>query len=415
MNCIQIESQATLQAAVDSIMTHRTAKNRHIICSISNPPELLEVLSEHKKEAVVYWTDRSNKEHIAGWGLAHVIQGEQSLASAQQFTRENNVRLYGCLSFDNDQQDGQIFWLPEWVIHQREQECLLHWHQPCSNINSPNPTRPIFTLQQQPSKQSWINSIDALQQSFDSGLLTKVVFAQQNILPRPENLEPISSLRQLRTTEDKTFDFCFAPKANHAFIGRSPERLLKINNGVIYTEALAGTRPRGSSETEDAYLAQDLLNSTKESMEHQIVLEAICNSLLPYVTQLTYPKTPSILKLSQVQHLHTPIQGSLKPNIHLSDILEALHPTPAVCGTPRSQAMNIIRRTENFTRGWYAGPIGWIEHNAAEFAVGIRSALFTQDHIYFWAGAGIVAQSDPISEWHEIQTKGKQYSDLVLQ
>jgi menaquinone-specific isochorismate synthase len=77
--------------------------------------------------------------------------------------------------------------------------------------------------------------------------------------------------------------------------------------------------------------------------------------------------------------------------------------------------MNIIRKTEDFNRGWYAGPIGWIEKDAAEFAVAIRSALFTRRHICFWAGAGIVAQSDPLAEWQEIQTKGKQFSDLVQQ
>ena len=415
MSRLDLEAQPSLTAALEQIFHYQAAQHTHITCPILQSFDLLKQLSSIRKQSLVYWSSRDGKDEIAAWGLAEVIQGSFVLSRAQGFAAEKKVRLFGCLSFDKSQTEDHLFWLPEWSLIQKNQYSVLHWHRPNPDIASFHPQWHSAQLHPRPSKQHWISRISALKEAFSSGMLSKVVFAQQNIVQRPSTLGPIQSLEKLTQTEDKTFDFCFAPHPDYAFIGRSPERLIELKSDQIRTEALAGTRPRGRSIEEDQQLENDLFQSTKERMEHQIVVEAICQSLLPYVSSIDKRSEPTILKLSQVQHLHTPIQAKLKPNIPLSEVIDALHPTPAVCGTPRAKAMDIIRQTEDFKRGWYAGLVGWVEGEAAEFAVGIRSALYTKNQIYFWAGAGIVAQSDPIAEWDEIEAKGKQFLDLVSQ
>ena len=110
--------------------------------------------------------------------------------------------------------------------------------------------------------------------------------------------------------------------------------------------------------------------------------------------------------------MQTSIKASIKKEISIRDLLFALHPTPAVCGLPEHYALEKISLFERFDRGWYAGPVGWVSADSAEFAVGIRSALFHQDGVYVWAGAGIVEGSDALQEWQEIETKSRQYFQL---
>ena len=415
MNRLKLETQASISAAIEHIIVHQAAGHSHIQCPIDQSVNPLEFLSEIQDQAIVYWSDRHDQEFIAAWGLAEWFQGPLALSRAQAFAQERTVRLFGCLAFDKSQTDNHMFWLPEWMLIKKGGIQVLHWNPPNETKPSFHPEQSMAKVLQLPTKKRWVSSISALSEDFNSGELTKVVFAQQNILERPADLGPIESLSRLTQTKDQTFDFCFAPHPDYAFIGRSPERLIELTDGCIRTEALAGTRPRGKNPTEDRELEQELFHSIKERMEHQIVVDAICKSIRPYVENIQKTEHPSILKLSQVQHLHTPIEATLRKDIKLSEVIDALHPTPAVCGTPRSKAMDIIQSTEDFQRGWYAGLVGWVDADKAEFAVGIRSALYTKSQICFWAGAGIVAQSDPLSEWKEIETKSKQFLDLVNQ
>ena len=415
MKRLKLETQASVAAAIEHIKSHQAAGHSHIECPIECSVNSLEYLMRIQGQAIVYWSPRQDQTGIAAWGLAEIIQGPFALSRAQSCARERSVRLFGCLAFDKSQTDNHLFWLPEWMLIQSDLNQTLHWNRPNKSIPNYQPELSTAKELQLPSKKRWISSISALEPDFNSGELTKVVFAQQNILNRPANLGPIESLSLLKKIHDHTFDFCFAPHTDYAFIGRSPERLIHLNADTIRTEALAGTRPRGKTPEEDQQLEHELFHSKKERMEHQIVVDAICKGLAPYVDKIEKRDVPSILKLSQVQHLHTPIEAIIKKGVKLSDIIDALHPTPAVCGTPRSTAMRIIQNTEDFQRGWYAGLVGWVEADKAEFAVGIRSALYTKGQICFWAGAGIVAQSDPLSEWQEIETKSKQFLDLVNQ
>ncbi|MBC1224506.1 isochorismate synthase MenF, partial [Nostoc sp. UCD120] len=178
-----------------------------------------------------------------------------------------------------------------------------------------------------------------------------------------------------------------------------------INNQQLITDALAGSAPRGKTPAEDAANANRLLNSEKEKHEHSLVLDFITQRLrqLGLSPQILAPR---LRQLSNIQHLWTPISAVVPENIHPFRIVGQLHPTPAVAGASQDVACAEIRRYESFERGLYAAPLGWIDSEGnCEFIVGIRSALIDGDRARLYAGAGIVAGSDPDKEFAEVQLK----------
>ncbi|MCC6415781.1 MAG: isochorismate synthase, partial [Opitutaceae bacterium] len=191
-----------------------------------------------------------------------------------------------------------------------------------------------------------------------------------------------------------------------SFIGASPERLVRVHGGMLTTEALAGSAPRGSDSAEDERLGAALLASAKDRHEHQLVLDSIVRRLKPLGLQLELSSEPRLRKLANVQHLHTPVRAALPVGVRVLDVLAGLHPTPAVGGVPREAALAGIRQMENFPRGLYAGAIGWIDgHGNGEFFVGLRSALINGHRARLYAGAGIVAASQPEQELAETELK----------
>jgi menaquinone-specific isochorismate synthase len=169
--------------------------------------------------------------------------------------------------------------------------------------------------------------------------------------------------------------------------------------------ALAGSIRRGRNVQEDEQLAQTILTDPKSRYEHDVVVQSLRRRLAPLIQELIIPPT-GLLKLSYIQHLHTPISGQLCAAKGVLPLLETLHPTPALGGSPRSQAMAFIRDSEPVTRGWYAAPIGWIDyHLDGTFGVAIRSAVTQLERAWLYAGAGIVADSDPQKEWEETALK----------
>ena len=159
---------------------------------------------------------------------------------------------------------------------------------------------------------------------------------------------------------------------------------------------------------EDRILAESLLDSHKEREEHGLVLEQILRKLNPTISNVQYPTTPQIMKLKNVQHLHTPISGELNLDVNVTvlDLVSQLHPTSAVAGTPTIEAMEIICKMEGHDRGWYSGPIGWLnEKGDGEFYVALRSALVKDEEAHVFAGGGIVSESHPDKEWDETELK----------
>ncbi|WP_217994694.1 isochorismate synthase [Alicyclobacillus kakegawensis] len=186
------------------------------------------------------------------------------------------------------------------------------------------------------------------------------------------------------------------------FVGATPERLVTVAGGGVSMDGLAGSIARGRTAEEDERLAQELRASEKNRAEHRAVVDWIVEAIQGVVTDVTCPAQPQIRRLANVQHLYTPIRGRLATGASVFDLLVRLHPTPAVAGVPRAQALKVIARRETFHRGWYAGPIGWAAPNGdGEFAVALRSGLLSASASILFAGAGIMGDSHPDSEWAE--------------
>ena len=207
--------------------------------------------------------------------------------------------------------------------------------------------------------------------------------------------------------------FCFVPAAGRAFLGVSPERLYRRDGARIRCEAMAGTRVRGDRAALDRRLERCLMDSEKDRREHGYVVRGLRENLADLCRSLTDGAGVSVVKLRQCQHLARAFQGVLRAGVGDAELVKALHPTPAVGGYPPERAVRHIEETETFDRGWYAGPVGWVGRDAAEFAVAIRSGLVEGSTLSVFAGAGIVAGSDPASEWRELDCKMGHFADAL--
>lgn len=236
----------------------------------------------------------------------------------------------------------------------------------------------------------------------------KVVLARALRYTTAEEFHPMGVLNHLRQRYPDCYAFSIANGRGQSFIGASPERLVRVAGGRMHTAALAGSAPRGVSASEDAAYAQALLHSEKDLREHRLVLDSIVGRLAGLGLKLEFAQQPRLLGLANVHHLHTPISAALPAGAHILDLVGRLHPTPAVGGSPELPALAAMHRLEAFSRGPYAGPQGWVDHRGGgEFFVGIRSALIDGRTAVAYAGAGIVAGSEPEKEFAETELKFK--------
>jgi menaquinone-specific isochorismate synthase len=252
----------------------------------------------------------------------------------------------------------------------------------------------------------WMETVNRAKQRIQNGHFEKVVLARELTIDLPHPVKDTHILNILRRQYPECYCFLIRHDNTSSFIGCTPERLASFNSNFILTEGLAGSTSRGKTASEDIKLEHSLLDSSKDLHEHKIVLSAIEEQLKPYSLSLNHPVRPSVKKLSNVQHLYTPITATIADDVSKTQILKDLHPTPAVGGHPRMEAVDFIRKHEDFDRGWYAAPIGRINSNGdGEFAVAIRSGLIMENQVRFFAGCGIVQDSDPQREWEETNMK----------
>jgi menaquinone-specific isochorismate synthase len=190
------------------------------------------------------------------------------------------------------------------------------------------------------------------------------------------------------------------------FVSATPECLVCYQKGKIQCDALAGTIQRSASEKKDHDLGQFLLSDPKAKHEHLLVVQNIAASLKAICSGIEYSEQPSLLRLRNLQHLHTEITGQLKHDITLLETAAKLHPTAAINGYPGPEAGRWLRHNESIDRGWYAGAAGWIDYSGnGKLAVLLRCALLKNDHADLFAGAGITAESDPDTEFAETELK----------
>ncbi|MGH2458621.1 MAG: isochorismate synthase [Chloroflexota bacterium] len=233
------------------------------------------------------------------------------------------------------------------------------------------------------------------------GELEKVVLARACRARSEARLDPARILGRLRADYPGCFVFAIA-RGDRCFLGASPEQLVSLRQGMVRTICLAGSGARGATVEDDCRLGDELLASAKNRSEHAIVARGIRDRLAGAGVQLAPSGAPSLLKLRNIQHLATPIIGHAPGDLAILDLIAKLHPTPSVGGQPGDAALRFIRDHEGLDRGWYAGPVGWLDAwGQGEFAVAIRSALLSGDVATLFAGCGIVADSDPELEYAE--------------
>ena len=403
-----------------------------------------------------YWENPNKKEAIAACGITKksIINSEARFEKTQDFINScfpqiisqgevtlaaSDPKIFCSFSFFSDSSSkNQDFapatvFLPRFQLIKKSKKCFLVINYPLNNlqeksiiIDKINHKLATIDWQQQeslfakePTASKWDNQnifsleksqnfrkvVSSALESIAANEFSKIVIAQATDITSPIPFRVIQSLHNLRERHPDCYVFSIANGEGKNFIGASPERLVSIQNRQLVTDALAGSAPRGKTNSEDVHWSNLLLRSRKEKREHQAVSDFIIErlrkmGLKPHQLPL------QLLRLSNIQHLWTPIYAHLPKDIEPLDIVAQLHPTPAVAGVETEIACERIRHYENFDRSLYAAPLGWIDNQGnSEFIVGIRSALIEGQNARLYAGAGIVSGSNPDKEFIEIQLK----------
>ena len=400
--------------------------------------------------AKLYWSDRERRFEIAGVGVEQVVNGrgmaelEAALKRMQNFSgKDRRLRYFGGMRF-NDVSGADDSWsdfgffrfhLPTFELGRREDEYFFACNLKIDNEATPETLQKKYISlfnrlefntglhtslisrfvhrSDNPDKQGWKENVRRALEYLRANGLKKVVLARNSRLefkraPRPETI-----LDALRASNPNSFLFLFEGTANHFFIGSTPERLYYRIGQQLLTEAVAGTRQRGNTPAEDQRLKNDLLRCEKDLREHDYVVQTIERVLQKFSVDIEKDTQVGILENVRVQHLLVRFKARLQEGVSDPQILPALHPTPAVGGFPTGAALHKISEFEQFDRGWYAGPVGWIGQDEAEFAVAIRSALIQGNTINLFSGAGLVDGSDPEAEWQELENKIANYLKIL--
>lgn len=248
----------------------------------------------------------------------------------------------------------------------------------------------------------WCEAVAAATAEIRSGRLVKVVLAREVAVEADAPIDRAAVLRRLRAAYPSAMVL-----AVDGMVGASPELLVSRTGDVVRSHPMAGTAPRSADPATDTGLAAGLLGSAKDRWEHQITIDMVHDTLLPWCSYLDAEAEPSVVALANVQHLATLVQGRLsRPVPSVLELVAALHPTPAVCGWPAAEALDLLTRLEGFDRGRYAGPIGWVDAAGnGRWAVGVRTAEVRGRTARVFAGNGIVADSDPVTELAETRAK----------
>jgi isochorismate synthase len=283
-------------------------------------------------------------------------------------------------------------------------------------VEPPEPPYPGLgghTLESIPSVADWQTAVTEAVDTIRRDALRKVVLSRSVIVRSDTAPNGFDLLHHLEATYPRCFGFGWQA-GSAAFVGASPELLVRSIGRVVNSNPLAGSAPRGEGEEEDRALAEGLMRSRKDRIEHRLVVDDVVDRLRPFLSNVDVPDSPSLKRMATVQHLSTPVSGTLARPTHVLALADALHPTPAVGGTPRRQSMDFIDKVEGFDRGWYAGGVGWVDGTGdGEFAIALRCGLLEGTQAHVFAGAGIVADSDPNAELLETRLKLRPLLELL--
>lgn len=424
-------ARETSREFLERALGRRTSEAENLIVTVPAPlapPDAL--LRAFPHEASILW-DPPNSDACSGLGVAATLAPKAS-TMAEFFDGTNHVadaasplpRVFGGSAFApgaarhapwDSFGDGFLL-LPTWTYHAGErawlslavcgtngpdtQEVLdvfdTIWdslERPIGVIPSPVLVRRI----DEADRQTWSRQVEDIRQRIQNGEFEKVVAARHCVVELETGAGSLDVLKRL----EERFPGCtrFALwRGDSAFLGATPELLISRRGPSVLSEALAGSTAHGD--------AARMMASSKEREEHQLVVRAILSALEPYCESLRSAPEPSVRELPNLLHMQTPIEGRLREPTHILSLVRALHPTPAVGGVPTREAIRWIVEHEALARGWYSAPVGWA--NAAgdgEFVVALRSGLLHDGKAWVYAGAGIMADSDPEAEYTETELK----------
>jgi isochorismate synthase len=268
----------------------------------------------------------------------------------------------------------------------------------------PRPSSNSFRVGARTPVGRYLDAVTLARDAVRNGLIKKAVIARDIEVHADEPIDIHSVLLRLRASFGSSYRFCIGN-----MIGASPELLIEVTGREVRSRPLAGTTPRTGDPDTDKQLADELVSSTKNQVEHRVVVDMVHDTLLPFCSYLDWEAEPSIVTVANVQHLGTYIEGALtEPTAHVMTLLKALCPTPALGGFPSAAAIDFITENEPMERGNYGGAVGWMDAEGnGTFAVTIRCAELSEDRrtARLFAGGGIVAESNPYAELAETQAK----------
>lgn len=445
------QNEITLDKLLYSVMSQGSSHNRQLVSYTKQiqPFNPLSVLELGKEEERFFW--KRNDDYLYLVGIGNLIELVASRVNYQKIHEEWNdlvdkaivhnpysvpgtgLLSFGGIAFDDRKEQSTLwenfnasqFRVPKFLfikyndayyltinfivhahinsdlliqnIQQKEQQLL----QDLSELS------PIGTVlkEEEMDTAKWIQSIENAKQTIQNHLAEKIVLARELRLKLSARGEMSTVVNRLIETQPKSYVFAFE-QGDECFLGATPERLVRLEDDQLQSMCLAGTAPRGETDMADEQVRHELLNDKKNREEHDFVVQMIRRAIEPYCVDIRIPDTPTVFPLKNLQHLYTPVTAQLKRGYHIFNLVEQLHPTPALGGTPKEVALAFIREHEPLDRGWYGAPIGWIDHrNNGEFAVAIRSGLIQNDAASLFAGCGIVKDSDVEAEYEETKIK----------
>lgn len=333
-----------------------------------------------------------------------------------EFKIQNNVHGSGTgpilfTSFSFDPHQSSVLVIPEIILAKKGNKSWVTWigdtRQPdFSRIQSTVPSGEISWAGGSISEDKWREQVTFAVKSIKEGRLEKVVLARDQIARSNQPINTRSILQRLEIDYPSTWLFLV-----DGLIGATPELLVRLSKSLVTSRVLAGTIQKTGNEDRDLALAASLAKSSKDLEEHEYAVRSVADALEPFCSSTNVPESPFVLHLSNVMHLATDVTGVLNDSATQADVftlIEQLHPTAAVCGTPTEVAKQLINDLEKMNRGRYAAPVGWIDANGdGEIAIALRCGLLLEDKksMRIFAGCGIVAGSDPETEFSESQAK----------
>ena len=410
--------------------------------AIPDPGDLLERLPG---QAALAWVRHG--EGLAGWGESACITipaGEDRFTAGEKWLRElfdgaavtdevaapgSGPVAFGSFTFD-PASDGSVLVVPRTVMGRRDGRAWLTTITDGQDEEQPQPVLPVLAPvavrwhDGSLSALQWERAVAAAVARIRAGDLGKVVLARDLYAEAADDIDVRLLLARLAARYPDCYTFSCAGLA-----GATPELLVRREGLAVSSLVLAGTTPRGASPREDDALGAALLASAKDVEEHSYAVADVRAALAPRCRELTIDPRPSLLRLANVQHLATHVHGRLAPAAGAGyragqgaapavptalGLAAELHPTAAVCGTPASQAMDLIRELEGMDRGRYAGPVGWVDARGnGEWGIALRCAELDGPRARLFAGCGIVADSDPATELAEAQVKFRPLQDAL--